>query len=195
MLVLLLAASTLVLASKHRSLKEEFQLHRRADLRVQAGAYLPAFSALSTTGTTFHVARSSQEGSRQVLFLLTAECPYCAQMLPVWKSLYSELMDGDSTDAQFLALTTDSLEVARDYAQSNNLPFPLIPFESQKYISLFRATLVPQTVVIDADGRVIFARGGVLNTEASVDSVRAAIRSRTVGGSDASTYDREVVRQ
>lgn len=194
-LVLLLAASTLLLVVKHRSLEEEFQLHRRADLRVQTGAYLPAFSALSTTGETRHVAGGSQGGDRQFLILLTAECPYCARMLPVWKALYSELMVSDSTNTPFLALTTDSMDVARAYAEANKLPFPLIPFDGPKYVGLFRATLVPQIVVVDADGLVLFARSGVLGTKASVDSVRAAIHAGGISESGAPHQSRVVARQ
>lgn len=175
-LVLLLTASTVVLVERHRSLQEEYQLHRRADLRVPLGSFLPAFSAVSTTGRVLPVAGGFGNGY-QLLVLLTAECQYCAQMVPVWKTLFSEVASGDSADAKFLALTTDSMAVARAYADSNELPFPLIPFESDKYSYLFRAGLVPQTLVVDTGGRVIFARSGLLLTKASVDSVRKAFLS------------------
>lgn len=173
-LILFLVIATVALGMQHRAIKREFQEHRRSDLRVQAGTFLPPFSASSTSGGTFDVASGSADRGRQILIMLTAECPYCARTLPTWKSLHSELAGSDSLGSNFLALTTDSMRVARAYAESNDLPFPLIPFGSQKYMQLFRAALVPQTIVVDNSGRVIFARSGELSTRAAIDSVRAA---------------------
>lgn len=173
-LILLLAIAIVSLAMKHRATKREFQEHRRSDLRVQAGTFLPPFSASSTSGTTFDVASGSPDRPRQLLIMLTAECPYCARTLPAWKSLYSEFARSGSLGNSFLALTTDSMRVARSYAESSSLPFPLVPFASRKYAQLFRASLVPQTLVVDGSGRVVFARSGELSTQASIDSVRVA---------------------
>ena len=50
---------------------------------------------------------------------------------------------------------------------------------------MYRAFVVPQTIVIDNDGRVLFARHGVINTRQALDSVAdAALKpepKRTVG--------------
>jgi len=79
-----------------------------------------------------------------------------------------------SPRVQVVALTTDSMRAAAAYAESNQLPFPLVPFTTPKIISLYRAFSVPQTVVIDSNGRVLFSRNGVINTKQALDSVVAA---------------------
>ncbi|MEO5590248.1 MAG: hypothetical protein ABIS03_11730 [Gemmatimonadaceae bacterium] len=68
---------------------------------------------------------------------------------------------------------------------TSQLPFPLVPLEGMRLVSMYRAFVVPQTIVIDNDGRVLFARHGVINTRQALDSVVAAAlkpeRKRTVG--------------
>ncbi len=185
-LILLLAVSTGLLASKHRKLEEDFQLHRRADLRVRAGSFLPPFDAVTTTGSPLRAGEAAN-GGYQVIILLTADCRYCARMLPIWASLHAEISRQDSVPVSFAALTTDSMNVAREYARSHSLAIPLAPFQGDRYASLFHAHLVPQTLVVNADGQVVFARGGVFQSKETMDSLRSVLRptpervSTTVG--------------
>lgn len=81
-----------------------------------------------------------------------------------------------------LALTTDSMPIAKAYAIENKLPFPLVPFPSLKLASLYRGLRVPQTIVIDADGRVLLARHGVINSTAAVDSIVAVLSATDARG-------------
>lgn len=121
-----------------------------------------------------------------MLILLTAACPYCRQTLPRWTELAGRLAARAPTApaVQLVALTTDSLAVAAPYAEANGLPFALVPFPSRKHASLYRGFSVPQTVVIDADGRVLFARNGVLDTPAALDSVLSVALGPAPSGVD-----------
>lgn len=68
-------------------------------------------------------------------------------------------------------MTTDSLHVAAEYERVNGLPFSLLPFPDRRHAALYRGFAVPQTVVVAGDGRVLFARSGVIDTLAALDSV------------------------
>ncbi|HUR92894.1 MAG TPA: redoxin domain-containing protein [Gemmatimonadaceae bacterium] len=176
-LVVLLAGITLILTIRHRALRNEFLTHRRSDVRMTAGTYVPPFSARSTDGATYRVGEDNgTNGYVQVVTVLTAQCPFCATTLPVWKSIHSALTS-DSLDVGFFALTTDSMEIASQYVQANSVPFPVIPFPHRKYVHLYRSFVVPQTLVIGGDGRVVYARSGVLERGPAVDSIFAAVRA------------------
>lgn len=175
-LLSLSAAMLVALGVKYRTLREGFLEHRRADTRIQRGAYVPSFTGVSTAGDSLTVGVPSA-GRRQLLILLTSTCPFCRETLPVWKGL-AERLSGLSSAGQgvrVLGLTTDSMSVATKYAEANDLPFPLVPFPNRKLASLYRGFTVPQTIVIDAEGRVVFARHGVIGTAQAADSIVAAL--------------------
>jgi hypothetical protein len=50
-------------------------------------------------------------------------------------------------------------------------------FPDSRYKGLYRARTVPQLLVIQADGRVSYARRGVLADQAAIDSVLVAARA------------------
>lgn len=192
---ILLALASVVLVAlgvRYRALRESFLDHRRADMRVQDGAYVPAFTASSVTGETVTVGESQMQ-TRQVLIFLTTACPFCRETLPSWKRMANRLSSSPvlGQSVQLVALTTDSEKMAKEYAMANELPFPLVPFPNRRIAWLYRGLVVPQTIVIDHDGMVLFARHGVVNTAEAVDSIIAAVRDdrgrnplirRTTGG-------------
>lgn len=175
----LLSLSAIVLVAlgvKYRTLREDFVEHRRADTRLQRGAYVPSFTGLSTGGDSVAVGNAFS-GERQVLIFLTSTCPFCRETLPAWKGMAGRLSDSSfvGQGVRVLGLTTDSLSDATKHAEANDLPFPLVPFPNRNLVSLYRGFTVPQTIVVDAEGRVIFARHGVIRTAQAVDSILAAL--------------------
>lgn len=52
----------------------------------------------------------------------------------------------------------------------------VVPLHSPRVVSLFRATSVPVTMVVNHDGRVLYAHRGVFEAGAVEDSVRVALR-------------------
>lgn len=174
----LLFLSALVLAAlgvKYRTLRQDFLEHRRADTRLQRGAYVPLFAGVSATGDSLVVGQPP--AGRQVLIFLTSTCPFCRETLPFWKQMarLSQSSSWSREHVPILALTTDSMTVARAYATRNELPFPLVPFPSRKFASMYRGFTVPQTIVVDAEGRVLLARHGVINMTQAVDSIMAVL--------------------
>jgi hypothetical protein len=171
----LLVASAVVLTAlgaKHKGLSREFLQHRRSDARLQEGMYVPVFQAASVAGDSITVGEPAP-GQFQVLILLTSTCPYCRASLPYWTQLTQQVRKSGMLDATngVVALTPEPDSVATAYASTHEVTFPLVALPSRRLASLFRADLIPQTIVIDHHGRVVLARPGVLDTEAAVDSI------------------------
>src|ERR1044071_1211731 len=85
---------------------------------------------------------------------------------------------------QVLAISLDSVERTRRYVNEHALRFTVVTFPSDKYQRLYRANSVPQTVVLDGTGAVVYAHVGLLRSGPVLDSVyRAALQispTRTV---------------
>ena len=63
----------------------------------------------------------------------------------------------------------------RLYVDEHGLRFPVLRFPEEKLRYLYRANGVPQVIVLDHEGRVIYTRPGELGAGAALDSVFAAV--------------------
>jgi peroxiredoxin len=170
----------IMLGMKHRALKNDFVEHRRAETRLQRGEYVPVFSGPSVTGQSVTVGEAAS--GNQVLILATSTCPFCRETLPYWRQMTARLSSSRGARATaVIALTTDSMHTAKVYSKTNQLPFPLVPFPSPRHASLYKGFVVPQTVVVDSVGRVVFARHGVIRTTQAIDSIIAAVNKAFTG--------------
>ncbi len=162
------------LLKRTSDVKAQYASHRADDERLRRGDFVPAFASLATNGDSL-VLGSAPSGRTQIVIILTSTCPYCQATLPMWRAL----SDAVATDSRFasvdvIAVTTDSMHIASNYANAVALPFPLVPFPELRLLSLYRGSLVPQTVVVGHDGRVQYARHRVIETRAAIDSLLAA---------------------
>lgn len=180
-LVALVAAAALVvvLAVQKRKLDTEV-----GDLRARymqalrepmRGMYMPPFSTSTLDGAPATIGQAPAAG-RQVLFVYTTTCPYCLKSLPAWKQIESTLDTLSAAKAQVYGVSLDSIEVTRRYAQRHALPYPTVRFPEEKLVSMYRAGAVPVTMVLDEEGRTIYARVGEISTPVVVDSVIAAVK-------------------
>jgi peroxiredoxin len=171
----LTAAAILVvmLTLQVRSLREELGAERRNAAVLRTGMFVPAVQGFTLDGAPAALAETPA-GERQVLFLYNTRCPYCLQTLPAWKELAGRLA-GD-TSVQVYGVSVDSADLTLRYAREHALPYPTVLLHPRSLRSLYRADVVPQTVVLDAEGYVLHARAGVLDTTAALDSVIAATR-------------------
>jgi hypothetical protein len=49
--------------------------------------------------------------------------------------------------------------------------FPFVRFPGRNLAALYRSGIVPQLLIVDREGRVIYARRGVLESPAAADTV------------------------
>ena len=150
-----------------------------AELRAKAtlpyrGYAVPTFRAATLAGDSLTIGELPDSGARQVVLVLTTSCPFCKATLPVWAALADSLTRLGAH--RVLALSLDSATTTRRYVAEHHLGYPVLTFPHWKTAQLFRARAVPQTLVLNQFGEVVFAHTGRLDPGPVLDSVYAAAR-------------------
>lgn len=177
MAVALLAASALivVLATRHQRLTEAYRTLRLRTSLPSAGAVVPTFRAQTLAGDSITIGEDPDPLVKQVLFVLTTSCPFCRQTLPTWARIADSVSTLGPGQVVVAAISLDSLSPTQDYVRRHQLNYPVVLFPAQKLRRLYRASAVPQTLVLDHEGRILYARTGLLEPQAVLDSVFAAL--------------------
>ena len=150
---------------------------RRLASSLHAGSYVPAVATVTLAGDSLVLGARQSAADRQVLLLFTTTCQFCKATLPVWIALADSLHRADR-HIRVVGVSLDSVALTRPYAALHHLSFPIVSMPSRKLRILYRASAVPQTIVIDHDGQVRYAAIGTLRVPAVLDSVyRAALDS------------------
>ena len=171
-------ALVVALTLRHRDLRAKIAKHREGDMQLKRGEYVPAFVVTGVDGVTRTIGEVASSDGRQVIFYLTSTCAYCKKTLPAWKAIAQRLDSAVHPNILVAGLTTDSLRVAMVYSRSHALAFPIAPFPGPREVRLSKAATVPQTLVVNRAGRVIFSRMGPIETRAAIDSViNAALKA------------------
>lgn len=172
-----------VLGAQNRRLSDEVMRYAERAARPYDGLWVPTFRTRTMAGDTVTIGRST-DGKQQVLFIFNSTCPFCEASIPAWEEVATELRSEQPVAATVYGISLDSLaEQVIAYAREHGLTYPIVQFPEAKLISLYRATVVPITVVLDAHGRVTYARAGRLSGRAAVDSILAvARRARNASG-------------
>ena len=144
-----------------------------------AGMYVPVVRAQSVGGDSFVIGEAG-EGERQVLFGFSTTCGYCDASLASWETIAAHL--AEESGVQVFGVSRDSLEATRAYMEDQGLSFPVVTFSEPRIRALYRLQAVPQTLILNGEGRVIFVRLGAVESEAAVDSVVAAARATGEAG-------------
>ncbi|HEX8245390.1 MAG TPA: TlpA disulfide reductase family protein [Longimicrobium sp.] len=162
------------LITRYNDLQERYVRAMREPL---PNSFMPAFQTSTLDGQPVTIGQLPQAG-RQVLFVYTVTCPYCKATLPAWKHIAGVVDTMTSPRAQVFGVSLDSADVTRRYAAANALPYPTVRFPEEKLVSMYRAGAVPLTLVLDENGRTVFARVGQISTPAAIDSVLAAVKRK-----------------
>lgn len=174
----LLAASGLVfvLASHNRALSADYRKLRELSTLPHAGTVVPTFRTATLERRPVVVGELTDSTARQVLFVFNTTCPFCLATIPEWKRLTDSL--GRLGGVQVLAISLHSPDSTRRYVADHEIAYPVLTFPDGKLARLYRAAAVPQTVVLDWRGTVLYAKTGTLDP-ASLDSVYAAVSGRS----------------
>lgn len=156
------------LALKHRALVERYEAVHHAATEAYAGMYVPVHEAVPLTGDAASLGRPGA-GHTQLLYFLTTTCPYCKASLPAWKA---PARDAERTSRVItFGVVLDSVQRARLYAREHSLRFPIVVLDDPRAQTLYRANRVPVTMVLSAEGRLLYTHTGEL-TRSALDSVR-----------------------
>jgi peroxiredoxin len=169
-LVVALGMKVVTLEDQTRSLNDRLRT-------LQPGDYVPTFSATALSGNNLLIGEMPDSG-RQVIFIFTTTCPFCEASLPVLKQLSARADTFSARPITVQGITMDGPDETRDYIARHRLDFDVVGFPAPKLARLYRVTSVPQTFVLDHDGRVLYARTGVMDNAAVADSIWQAAQPR-----------------
>jgi peroxiredoxin len=169
-----LAAILVVLLAKElREVRGEYGAVVAQARFLEAGTFVPEFRGRALTGERVIIAAEGDHQPR-LLFLFNTSCPHCEASVPAWQRI-AELVRRDSLP-EVVGISTDAVEATQQYASRHRLKFPSVTLEGPRAMHLYRASIVPQTVIVGKDGRVVYARVGRLDSEIAIDSVVDALR-------------------
>jgi peroxiredoxin len=172
--------SLVIVAFLLRRVESQTALIRELEREIhvlQPGAFVPTFHTTTIAGDTITIGGRADTAARQVLFVLTTTCPYCRATQPVWMAMADSLRRV-APSVQVLGVTLDSVNATLAYADSLQLSYPIARFPQIKLLAMYRAGLVPQTIVLNAEGRVLHSRTGVLEPGPGLDSIYGAALGR-----------------
>ncbi|MEJ7813322.1 MAG: TlpA disulfide reductase family protein [Gemmatimonadaceae bacterium] len=167
-----------VLTFQIRSQRAELRRFRYKTFHPYVGMWVPTVRTATVQGDSITIGATA-DGRRQVLIVFATACGYCKLTLPAWKRLSTALLADRTHPADVLWLSLSSVDSTRAYMREQSLDFPVVKLPQVKLERVFRVNAVPVTVVLDDKGQVVYSRASVLNTDAAIDSVLTAARSRT----------------
>lgn len=138
---------------------------------LRPGDEVVAFEAERLEGGTERIEYPA-DGPKTYLFVLSLTCGTCAKTIPKWNRLAQEL-DGS---ARVFGIVLGSYQREQQLLKEKGLAFPAIRFPSKEIMQQYKASKVPQTILVAPGGTVESNRIGEL-TDDDVDELlaRAAV--------------------
>lgn len=192
-IVALLVATTLVivLARQLDATRKQRDLYAERARSLQPGAYVPIQQAPTLDGASVTLG-DVKPGTRQVVFVYNTACPFCLASIPTWQRVADRLRGNPA--ATVVAVSLDSVAPTRAYVARHGLRYPSAIMVDQRAAGLFRFQNVPQTLVIDERGRVLYSHLGRLDSGPAADSVLAAV-SRPLPGTGPTARSAAIARR
>lgn len=110
-------------------------------------------------------------GKPVIINFWTTWCGYCKSEMPDFNDKYLEY--GDRIEFMMVDINgggNDNIDKAKKYIEESGFEFPVYFDTDLKALSTYYTDGFPATIVIDADGNVVYARSGML-TEAQLQSI------------------------
>ena len=172
--VALLAASALVvvLGYQNRSLRDRTRELFAMTRQPHRGFVLPAVDLETIAGDSIRLGESDS-GHVQLLFVFGTNCRHCRASLPAWNQIADHL--GHDTGVQIIGISTDSMLPTQSFVAEHDIRFPVVSFADRKLRALYRSRVVPQTLLLDANGIISYARLDAVEDNVAIDSVMVQI--------------------
>jgi len=130
---------------------------------LAVGDQAPDFNALSLTGETIQL--SKWKGSPVVLRFWSTECKYCRADTPIF-NYYFDKYKKQGLHVIYVNTGQESLEVVNTFVADLEIAFPVIKEGGEAIGLQYNVKIVPQTIFISPDGRILTAiLGGVGEAE------------------------------
>ncbi len=174
LVVALLAASTLVvvLGFQNRSLRDRTRELFAMTREPHRGFVLPTVKLETIAGDSVQLAKSDS-GHAQLLFVFATACRHCRASLSAWNQIADHL--GHNTGVQIIGISTDSILPTQSLVAEHEMRFPVVSMVDPKLRALYRSRVVPQTLLLDANGIITYARLGAVEGIVAIDSIMVQV--------------------
>lgn len=159
-------AGGVYLVQQNQALANQNRVLARRAIEPHAGLFVPAYQAATLDGTPVTLGKL---GDRQLLIFFRTTCPYCRASTPAWNTIAERLQR--PTEIAVYGVALDSTGAAHAYAAERQLRFQVIARPDPRLVDLYRVSSVPLILVVNEQGRLVYARRGVVQSAAAVDSV------------------------
>lgn len=131
--------------------------------RLKIGDRAPSFSIVNLQGQT--ISSQAWQGSPVILRFWDTECKYCRADSPIINS-YFDTYQNRGLKVLYVATSNETVERVKRFVDDLDIGFPVALDEDGKMAADYQVSLVPQTVFISPDQKIITAiLGGVGEAE------------------------------
>jgi thiol-disulfide isomerase/thioredoxin len=125
---------------------------------------VPTFDeAVYTTFSGDEVPLSSVRGTPTVVNFWASYCTPCLQEMPAFEEVYREV---GGEEVAFLGLAVaDRTDDAQEMADKTGVTYPLGQDKDASVITVLEGTVLPTTVLLDADGKVLSRHAGQMSAD------------------------------
>jgi uncharacterized membrane protein YphA (DoxX/SURF4 family)/peroxiredoxin len=99
--------------------------------------------------------------AKTLLLIFSTSCGACERNLPKWAEIASKSMEDHQ---RIWGISLNSLTKTKEYVFKNDIKYPVFVSSDTAFIKSYRIFAVPQTILIDVQGRVEQAWSGVLDS-------------------------------
>ena len=122
----------------------------------------PAEDPIFTTFEGDEVRLSSLQGAPVVVNFFASTCVPCIKEMPAFEEVYQEVGD----EVRFLGLAVnDRPEDALDLVERTGITYPTAQDPRGEVVTALGGTVLPTTVLLDAEGEVVTAHSGALEAD------------------------------
>lgn len=148
-LVVVMGAEIFLLVKENQKLREALK-HPRGPIKILN----PEDKVPSLVGTDLKGEESKVEypsSQKTMLFWFSSTCPSCEHNLEFWKEINQKY---SSEKLRFLGVTHSGEKKTEEFVKKFHLEFPVLIVSDFSLLDQYRVEVIPQTMLIDADGAV-----------------------------------------
>lgn len=147
--------------------------------KTEVGDVMPAYSATLLDGKALNL--SDEKGSVVLLNVWATWCAPCRFETPELQTLHKKY---EAKGFKVIGVSVDDtgIDGVKQFVTANKMTYPIVVDADGRIANLLRTTVLPTSVIIGRDGRIIWRKVGPVmpNEVASLDSiVEQALRKKS----------------
>jgi thiol-disulfide isomerase/thioredoxin len=135
---------------------------------TEIGAPMPAYKAKMLDGSTFDVAK--EKGNVVFLNLWATWCGPCRYEIPALQAMHDKYRS-DGFKVVGISLDQIGSDPVKAFVAEKKMTYPIAIDADGNLAELFHTTVIPTSVLIDRQGRIVWKKfGAIIGEEKSLDS-------------------------